>query len=309
MDSAPEPAASPTPPDAPVVVPRRVPLLLVGALIFTAVVAIAFANRPGAALDRDRSDAPAGSGGPSPSAITPGAGVKIQFSDKPLPLPEFKLVDLDGKPIDQAAWRGKVVLLNFWATWCGPCREEIPALVALQAHYRQQVIVAGLSIDEPETDVKSFLSVFQVNYLVARADEELQLKFGRISAVPATFVVDTEGRLVQRHIGMINPITIEHEIRSLSGLPTDATVERVKDTGQVLLANAAYATEIPGVDLAKLNAKQRETALKALNTEPCTCGCGMTLAACRINDPGCNISLPAAKKLVESIGVGGDFHK
>jgi hypothetical protein len=122
-------------------------------------------------------------------------------------------------------------------------------------------------------------------------------------------VLDTEGRIVQRHIGMINPVVIEHEIRSLSGLPTDATVERVKDTGQVLLANAAYATEIPGVDLTKLGAKQKEASLKALNTEHCTCGCAMTLAQCRINDPSCNTSLPAAQKLVQSIASTIDSRK
>jgi len=308
---SPESPGSPESPKSPgpqsegtVEVTRRVPLVLIGALIFIAAVAIAFVNRPGASLPRATSG-----GGPSPAPITSGAGVKIRFSDKPLPLPEFKLVDLDGKAIDQSAWRGKVVLLNFWATWCGPCREEIPALVALQEHYRDQVVVAGLSIDEPDTDVKSFLSMFQVNYLVARADENTQRSFGGISAVPATFVLDTDGKIVQRHIGMINPTTIEHEIRSLSGLPTDATVERVMDTGQVLLANAAYATEIPGVDLTKLSAKQKETALTRLNTEHCTCGCGLTLAQCRINDPGCTISLPAAQKLVQSIATGGDLRK
>jgi len=318
MDESPKSPDSPNSPEGPASAPavvrpqpvgtvevaRRVPLLFMGALIVIAVVAIAFVNRPGASLAGPTSGA-----GPSPAPITQGAGVKIQFSDKPLPLPEFKLADLDGRTVDQAAWRGKVVLLNFWATWCGPCREEIPALVALQEHYRDQVIVAGLSIDDPDTDVKSFLSMFHVNYLVGRADENVQRAFGGVSAVPATYVLDTEGKIVQRHIGMINPTLIEHEIRSLSGLPTDASVARVQDTGQVLLANAAYATEIPGVDLTKLSTKQKEAALKGLNTEHCTCGCGLTLAQCRINDPGCTISLPAAQKFVQSIATGGDIRK
>lgn len=90
-------------------------------------------------------------------------------------------------------------------------------------------------------------------------------------------------------------------MRALAGLPTDATVTRVRDTGQVLLSNAACATEIPGVDLTSLTTAQRETALKRLNTEKCTCGCGLTLAACRINDTTCGVSLPLARQVVKAI--------
>jgi hypothetical protein len=75
----------------------------------------------------------------------------------------------------------------------------------------------------------------------------------------------------------------------------------VHDTGQVLLANAAYATEIPGLDLSHCTAAQREALLKQLNTEKCTCGCGLTLAQCRINDPDCKVSLPTAQKMLERI--------
>jgi hypothetical protein len=85
----------------------------------------------------------------------------------------------------------------------------------------------------------------------------------------------------------------------LANLPTAATMQVVQDTGQVLLANAAFATEIPGLDLEKLSPKQREDLLKRLNTDKCTCGCGLTLAQCRINDPDCKVSLPIARQLVE----------
>ena len=85
----------------------------------------------------------------------------------------------------------------------------------------------------------------------------------------------------------------------LAGLPTPASVETVKDTGQVLLANAAYATEIPGIDLKPLTSAQRERTLKRLNEELCTCGCGLTVAQCRINDPSCEVSLPVARQLLD----------
>src|SRR5689334_19396735 len=82
-------------------------------------------------------------------ALTHGDDVKIEFTDKPVTVPAFAATDLNGKAIDQTTGKGKVVLLNFWATWCGPCREEIPTLVALQEHYGQQLVVLGLSIDDP----------------------------------------------------------------------------------------------------------------------------------------------------------------
>ena len=237
--------------------------------------------------------------------IASGRGVAIKFSDRPTTLPAIDLVDLDGRAIGPALWRDKVVVVNFWATWCGPCREEIPALVALQDRYRDHLVVLGLSIDEgPVADVRSYIQRAGVNYPVAIADEALQKAFGGVTAVPSTFVVNRTGGIVQRHIGLINPIVIEHEVRALAALPTDATVEMVQDTGQVLLENAAYATEIPGLDLSALSAVRKETLLKRLNTEHCSCGCGLTVAQCRINDPTCEVSLPLARSLLKETLAG-----
>jgi hypothetical protein len=73
----------------------------------------------------------------------------------------------------------------------------------------------------------------------------------------------------------------------------------VADNGQVLLSNAAQATDVPGLELGKLTPEQRTAALKRLNDEQCTCGCGLTVAQCRINDPNCDVSLPIAKKIVD----------
>src|SRR5688572_12694607 len=89
--------------------------------------------------------------------LSSGEGVTIQLSDHPLNLPALDLVDLDGRAITNASFAGKVVLLNFWATWCGPCREEIPMLAALQTHYGDRLAIVGLSIDESAADeVKAF---------------------------------------------------------------------------------------------------------------------------------------------------------
>ena len=238
------------------------------------------------------------------TALTSGAGVAVKLSDKPIDIPAAArhLTDLDGRALDLDAFRNKIVLLNFWATWCGPCREEIPALAALQQHYRDQLVIIGLSIDEraPE-EVRDFARTLGVNYPVVMADDALQQAFGGISSVPSTFVVNRQGRIVQRHLGMLDPQHTEHEVRALAGLPTEATVETVKDTGQVLLVNAAYATEIPGVDLTGMTADQKAEALHRLNVERCTCGCNLILAQCRINDPSCNTSLPVAQKVAEQV--------
>jgi len=254
-----------------------------------------------ASCARGASGATVAAGGPVLS-MTSGKGVAIRFSDKPVPVPAFSVQDLDGKSLSPGDLAGKVVLLNFWATWCGPCREEIPMLIALQDHYRDQLVVVGLSVDErPPADVKAFAKQMGVNYPVAIADRGVQDAFGGISAVPATFVVNPQGGIVMRHVGLVPPEVTEQEVRILANLPSDATTELVKDTGQVLMANAAYATEIPGVSLSKLTAKQKEEALKQLNSEKCTCGCGLTLAQCRINDPSCKVSQPAAQKVVDDI--------
>jgi thiol-disulfide isomerase/thioredoxin len=239
------------------------------------------------------------------SALPPtstGKGMVLQFSDKPLPLPALDLTDLEGHPLSPDRWHGKVLLVNFWATWCGPCREEIPTLVALQERYKDNLVILGLSIDtRPPAEVRDFVKQFSVNYPVAIASDALQQAFGGVDAVPSTFVVSPAGSIVQRHVGALSGAITEQEVRVLAGLSSDAAVQTVKDTGQVLLANAAYATEIPGVDLTALTPAQKELALKRMNTEHCTCGCGLTIAQCRINDSNCDVSLPLAKQIVKDV--------
>jgi hypothetical protein len=99
-------------------------------------------------------------------------------------------------------------------------------------------------------------------------------------------------------VGALNAAVTEQEARSLSGLPTNASIEYVEDSNKALIKNAAQATKIPGIDLEKLSPANRKLVLQKLNADNCTCGCGLTLAACRINDPSCGVSLPIAQKLV-----------
>ena len=277
---------------------RRTTLIVLTVVIAAAVFGIVLTRR---LISTWHPEVPAAQ---APPAITSGAGLTLQFSDRPISLPALSLTDVSGQPISPSSWAGKVVLVNFWATWCGPCREEIPALIALQKHYADHLVILGISIDtRPVAEVKQFAEGYAVNYPIAVVGDDVVQAFGGVPAVPSTFVVNPAGQIVQRHIGLLNPTLTEHEIRALRGLPTEAKVETVKDTGQVLLANAAYATEIPGVDLSSMTPAQKERALTRMNTEHCTCGCGLTVAQCRVNDPSCEVSLPVARKIAAEVAA------
>jgi thiol-disulfide isomerase/thioredoxin len=245
---------------------------------------------------------------PAPPAFAPltsGSGVKIELTDKPLPVPAFAFTDLSGKRIANDTGRGKVVLINFWATWCGPCREEIPMLIALQKQYEGRLVILGLSVDDPGPHtadvVQAFAKSAGINYTVAVAPEEVQQAFGGISSVPTTFVVDPNGRLVQRHRGQLEPRVTEHEVRVLAGLPTEAQVDVMKDSGQILSDNAEPVTDVPDLPLKELTPKQREEALRRLNSEKCTCGCGLIVGRCRVDDPTCTTSPGLAKKIFDQV--------
>ncbi|HTI37504.1 MAG TPA: TlpA disulfide reductase family protein [Vicinamibacterales bacterium] len=209
---------------------------------------------------------------------------------------------LDGTPVSLASLRGKVVIVNFWATWCPPCREEIPDLIALQAKYKDQLQIVGVSQDEaPPSMVAQFATEHGMNYPIVMDSPEFEHTFTNIHALPTSFIIDRDGRIAQRHVGMLNASLTEVETRVLAGLDTNVRVEYREDQDKVKLENAAQANKIPGVDLSKLTPAQRTKVLQTLNTEECGCGCGQTLAQCRIEDPSCTVSLPAAEELVKRI--------
>ena len=242
-----------------------------------------------------------GDGGDVPTLFEfSGPTPTLQLIRNPTTVPELTFEDLDGQSISMSDLKGKVTLINFWATWCLPCREEIPAFVALQERYRDQLQIIGISADEgPVDEVRQFALEHKVNYPIVMQTPELTRSFPGVFALPTTFVVDPDGNTVQKHIGLISPVIYELETRVLTGLQADVRIEYVEDDGQVLLANAAQATEIPGVDLSDLTAEQRTAVLERLNQEECSCGCHLTVAQCRINDPTCGISPGIAERIVE----------
>jgi cytochrome c biogenesis protein CcmG, thiol:disulfide interchange protein DsbE len=236
------------------------------------------------------------------SAGSPQDGKVIRLVRNPDAAPEFRLDALDGKLLSLATARGKVVLLNFWATWCGPCRAEIPDLIALQRKYKDQLQIIGLTVDDDdESTIKQVVADEHINYPVAMASPEVRLQYGEIAALPTSFVLDAQGRVVQKHEGLRDPALYEAEIRALLGLPIDARVETFEDTGQIFLAHADRASELPGVNLSRLTPQQKQVALHKFNAEGCTCGCNFTLAQCRIYDRNCPISKARTEKIVAEV--------
>ncbi|MGC1687856.1 MAG: TlpA disulfide reductase family protein [Candidatus Acidiferrales bacterium] len=229
----------------------------------------------------------------------------IHFVKNPEPIPLFMAHDLDGNVISTAAYKGKVVLVNFWATWCPPCREEIPELIKLQDKYKDQMQVLAISEDEaPPEALKAFARQAHINYPVMKVTQEIETDFGGVPALPTLFVINKDGGIVQKHVGFYPVAVYDREIRALAGLSVDAKIETFEDTGQIFLKNAKNATELPGVDLSKLTPAQKQVALRRMNSETCTCGCRLTLAQCRINDTACPTSRKIANQIVQDILAG-----
>ena len=270
----------------------------------------ALAVSVGVALGCGTADTPTGqpTAGPAPEPVfaadvRPGT---IRLVANPSPLIALSMQDLDGRTITSDDLRGKVTLVNFWATWCGPCRAEIPDLIKLQARYPDQLQIIGVSTDEgPVQVVEDFATEYGINYPIVMHTPELNRAFPGVMALPTSFIVDPEGLVVQTHVGLINAGVLEQETRFLAAIDLDITVDIVDEDPHGRLVNAAHATEIPGLDLTVLTPEQRTTALQRLNEEGCSCGCKLTLAQCRINDSSCGFSLPLAEQVVaEIVGKG-----
>jgi thiol-disulfide isomerase/thioredoxin len=240
----------------------------------------------------------------STGSTTASGKPRVRFVKNPKAIPDLTMTTLDGKTITTADLAGKVVIVNFWATWCAPCRAEIPDLVKLQTQYKDHLVIIGvLSEDEPGPHVSRFAADYKINYPIVPETKELAAAFPGIYALPTTFMVGPDGKMMQKHIGQIRPAQIEVETRVLAKLPVDAEVEFEPDDKEAVLASNARATEIPGLDMSTLTAQQKTLALNRLNDEPCGCGCGMTIAQCRINDSTCAVSPKLADKIMAEVAA------
>lgn len=252
---------------------------------------------------RDASGPPAGMtvSDDSLTAMPAGGPVTLQFFKNPVPVAPLTMKTLKGQTISSAEWRNKVTLVNFWATWCGPCRAEIPDLIALQKKYGKYVQVVGISQDEVSPDVvQAFAVEHEMNYPVVMTTPEVSEAFPGINALPTSYLIDREGRVVQKHVGMLTPSRTEQETRALAGLPVNAIIEEIDQIQRMKLDEGAEITDIPGLDLSAIPAVRRSDVLQKLNAENCTCGCELSVAKCRVDDPTCGVSLPLARTIVQT---------
>lgn len=131
--------------------------------------------------------------------------------------PGFTAATLDGGSVTLAALRGRMVILNFWATWCGPCRREIPDFVEIYGKYKEKGLeIVGVSLDDGGwDDVNPYLQKTKINYHIVVGDGKLAMAYGNIQAIPTTFIVDKQGNIVDRHVGLMTKAQLEAKLKNL----------------------------------------------------------------------------------------------
>ena len=137
--------------------------------------------------------------------------------------PEFSLKDINGATVRLSDYRGKVVLLNFWATWCSPCRIEIPWFIEFEQKNKDRgFAVVGIAMDEEGWDVvRPFLAGMRVNYRTLKGDDMIAQLYGGVDSLPTTFLIDRQGKIAAVHMGLISKNIYQNEIQELLTDPPD----------------------------------------------------------------------------------------
>jgi peroxiredoxin len=156
------------------------------------------------------------------------------------PAPDFVLKDSSGATVRLSDYRGKVVLLNFWATWCGPCKMEIPWFIEFQQQFKDQgFAVLGVAMDDDGwQSVKPYVSERKVNYRVLLGDDAVSLRYGGVDSLPTTFVIDQQGRIASAHVGLVGKNEYLGDIQTLLGVKQSASNSLLSNAGAALIARA-----------------------------------------------------------------------
>ena len=150
-------------------------------------------------------------------ALTTRAPADLMRADSRKPLPQVALTDSNGAPVDLSGYKGSVVLLDFWATWCEGCKEEIPWFMEFQDKYNKSgLVVVGASLDDDGwKSVKPYLREHKINYRIVIGTFESAKQFGVDKGMPVTLLVDRTGKIADVHPGMVDKDTFEREIQTL----------------------------------------------------------------------------------------------
>ena len=129
---------------------------------------------------------------------------------------DFVLKDMNNVPVKMADYKGKVVLLNFWATWCGPCKVEIPAFVELYDQYKDKgFVIAGVSIDDGPDALRAFAKEWRMQYPILLMQSDVEDSYGPFYGIPTSFVIARDGTICTKHIGPATHAQFEAEIKAL----------------------------------------------------------------------------------------------
>jgi thiol-disulfide isomerase/thioredoxin len=132
-------------------------------------------------------------------------------SDKVL---NFQFKTIDNKILDLSQFSGKVIIVDFWATWCPPCTKEIPHFIELQEKYKNEVQFIGLNVGEKESEIKEFIKSMGINYIIGYSNENIEKSFGGISGLPTTFIIGKDGKIKAKAIGYRSKEWFEKQIIS-----------------------------------------------------------------------------------------------
>ena len=140
-------------------------------------------------------------------------GLLVPGADAPL---NYTLKDINGADVTLSSYEGKVILINFWATWCGPCKIEIPHLVELQNQYKDDLVILGVSVDDTAEKMKPYADAMKINYplLVGLGREDMQEAYGPLWGIPVSVFIDREGKVHKRHSGIATKEQFEREIKA-----------------------------------------------------------------------------------------------
>ncbi|HET9234767.1 MAG TPA: TlpA disulfide reductase family protein [Candidatus Eisenbacteria bacterium] len=134
--------------------------------------------------------------------------------------PAWSLVNLEGKPVSSESLKGKVLIVDFWATWCGPCRASIPHLVALQNTYKAKGFeVVGVSLDQQgPAVVEAFVNKYEIPYTIVMGNQKVVDSFGGVRGIPTAFIISQDGKIYRKIVGLVGKEQYEKDVKALLGV-------------------------------------------------------------------------------------------